>query len=96
MELPISRARTTSCPFVGHKRSGYGSHSGKDGWRQFSVPKSLLYTEPPPMAALPMAALPMAPPSQEGVALGAIPTYLGVALISAAAGAAIAIAAVRK
>jgi acyl-CoA reductase-like NAD-dependent aldehyde dehydrogenase len=88
---PLSGARDIRCPFVGHKRSGYGSHSGKDGWRQFSVPKSLLYTAPPPLAALPMA-----PPSQEEEAMRAMPAYLGVALISAAAGAAIAIAAVRK
>ena len=33
----LSGARDIRCPFVGHKKSGYGSHSGKDGWRQFSV-----------------------------------------------------------
>ena len=36
------------CPWVGHKSSGFGYHSGKDGWRQFSVPKSLVFTEPMP------------------------------------------------
>ena len=30
------------CPWVGHKRSGFGYHSGADGWRQFSTPKSLI------------------------------------------------------
>ena len=30
------------CPWAGHKRSGFGYHSGADGWRQFSVPKSLI------------------------------------------------------
>ena len=33
----LSGTRDIRCPFVGHKKSGYGSHSGKDGWRQFSV-----------------------------------------------------------
>ena len=33
------------CPWVGHKKSGYGFHSGEDGWRQFSVPKSIVYIE---------------------------------------------------
>lgn len=30
------------CPWVGHKHSGYGYHSGFDGWRQFSTPKSII------------------------------------------------------
>lgn len=32
-----------ACPWVGHKSSGFGYHSGMDGFRQFSVPKSLVY-----------------------------------------------------
>ena len=32
-----------NCPWVGHKGSGFGYHSGADGWRQFSVPKSLVF-----------------------------------------------------
>lgn len=32
-----------SCPWVGHKCSGFGYHSGADGFRQFSVPKSLVF-----------------------------------------------------
>ncbi|KAJ1453741.1 succinate semialdehyde dehydrogenase [Pelagophyceae sp. CCMP2097] len=31
------------CPWVGHKNSGMGYHSGADGWRQFSNPKSLIF-----------------------------------------------------
>lgn len=31
-----------ACPWVGHRGSGFGYHSGADGWRQFSVPKSIL------------------------------------------------------
>ncbi|KAL1523911.1 hypothetical protein AB1Y20_018830 [Prymnesium parvum] len=31
------------CPWVGHKKSGFGFHSGADGWRQFSVPKSIIF-----------------------------------------------------
>jgi acyl-CoA reductase-like NAD-dependent aldehyde dehydrogenase len=30
-------------PWVGHKASGVGYHSGADGWRQFSVPKTLVF-----------------------------------------------------
>ena len=30
-------AAPLECPWVGHKRSGHGYHSGADGWRQFSV-----------------------------------------------------------
>jgi len=33
-----------SCPWIGQKSSGYGYHSGADGWRQFSVPKSLIFS----------------------------------------------------
>ena len=36
----------TACPWVGHKGSGFGFHSGADGWRQFSVPKSLIFNSP--------------------------------------------------
>jgi len=32
------------CPWIGHKQSGFGSHSGMDGFRSFSVPKSLVFT----------------------------------------------------
>lgn len=35
-----------SCPWVGHKGSGFGYHSGPDGWRQFSMPQSIVNTEP--------------------------------------------------
>ncbi|EOD10296.1 putative alcohol dehydrogenase [Emiliania huxleyi CCMP1516] len=31
------------CPWAGQKGSGFGYHSGEDGWRQFSSPKSLVY-----------------------------------------------------
>ena len=31
------------CPWIGHKGSGFGSHSGPDGWRAFSNPKSLIF-----------------------------------------------------
>lgn len=31
------------CPWVGHKQSGYGYHSGPEGFQQFSVPKSLVF-----------------------------------------------------
>jgi len=85
----LSGSRDIRCPFVGHKKSGYGSHSGQDGWRQFSVPKSLLYTEAPPASVLPMAP-PAASPSEVGT-----PLLLGIALASAAAGAAIAVLATR-
>ena len=33
----------TQCPWVGHKESGMGYHSGNDGYRQFSVPKSIVF-----------------------------------------------------
>jgi len=35
-----------SCPWAGHKGSGFGYHSGPDGWRQFSMPQSIILTEP--------------------------------------------------
>lgn len=38
------------CPWVGHKGSGFGYHSGADGWRQFSVPKSIVFDVPTPTA----------------------------------------------
>lgn len=31
-----------SCPWIGQKSSGFGYHSGPDGWRQFSVPQSIV------------------------------------------------------
>jgi len=34
---------SVKCPWVGHKGSGYGFHSGVDGLRQFSLPKSLVW-----------------------------------------------------
>lgn len=34
------------CPWVGHANSGFGYHSGADGWRQFSVPKSIVSPAP--------------------------------------------------
>lgn len=58
---PFSGSANAMCPFVGHKRSGYGCHSGADGWRQFSAPKSLVYDpeRPPPGShALPPIARP--------------------------------------
>ena len=33
------------CPWVGHKGSGMGYHSGADGWRQFSLPKSVVFDQ---------------------------------------------------
>ena len=39
-----------------HKESGYGTHSGFDGWRQFSTPKSLIYAEAPADDAVPAVA----------------------------------------
>jgi succinate-semialdehyde dehydrogenase/glutarate-semialdehyde dehydrogenase len=32
------------CPWVGHKMSGFGFHSGEEGFYNFSVPKSIIYT----------------------------------------------------
>ena len=53
---PLSGVRSIRCPFVGHKESGYGTHSGFDGWRQFSTPKSLIYAEAPADDAVPAVA----------------------------------------
>lgn len=54
---PLSGARHIASPFVGHKRSGYGSHSGVDGWRAFSTPKTLIYPSGlPPTHSLPTLA----------------------------------------
>lgn len=53
---PLSGVRSIRCPFVGHKESGYGTHSGFDGWRQFSSPKSLIYAEAPASDAVPAVA----------------------------------------
>ena len=36
------------CPWVGHKQSGYGYHSGPEGFHQFSVPKTLVFSTPVP------------------------------------------------
>lgn len=38
-------AADPSCPWIGHKGSGFGCHSGPDGWRQFSVPQSIIGSE---------------------------------------------------
>jgi acyl-CoA reductase-like NAD-dependent aldehyde dehydrogenase len=35
-----------ACPWVGHKESGFGCHSGKEGFLQFSIPKSLIVLPP--------------------------------------------------
>jgi len=92
---PLSGARDIRCPFVGHKKSGYGSHSGQDGWRQFSVPKSLLYTSPPPVAALPMAPPPaQGPGAARDAAAGTF--YLSVGILIGAAIAVVAARAVSK
>ena len=32
-----------ACPWVGHKHSGFGYHSGVEGFNNFSVPKTLVY-----------------------------------------------------
>jgi len=53
---PFAGGGAIQCPFVGHKQSGYNSHSGVDGWRAFSTPKSLIYAAPPPEVDLPPAA----------------------------------------
>ena len=37
-----------ACPWVGHKASGFGYHSGKEGFHNFSIPKSLVYSGPAP------------------------------------------------
>jgi len=41
-------AAQLKCPWIGHKNSGFGSHSGMDGFRSFSVPKSLVFTTSAP------------------------------------------------
>lgn len=41
-------AAQIKCPWIGHKNSGFGSHSGMDGFRSFSVPKSLVFTTSAP------------------------------------------------
>lgn len=41
-------AAQPKCPWVGHKMSGFGAHSGMDGFRSFSVPKSLVFTTTAP------------------------------------------------
>lgn len=32
------------CPWVGHKQSGFGYHSGREGFHNFSIPKTLVYS----------------------------------------------------
>ena len=32
-----------ACPWVGHKESGFGCHSGQEGFLSFSTPKSLIH-----------------------------------------------------
>lgn len=32
-----------ACPWVGHKNSGFGYHSGVEGFNNFSLPKTLVY-----------------------------------------------------
>mmetsp|Transcript_72837 Transcript_72837/g.126432 ORF Transcript_72837/g.126432 Transcript_72837/m.126432 type:complete len:470 (+) Transcript_72837:51-1460(+) len=39
-----------SCPWVGRGASGFGYHSGPDGWRQFSMPQSICSTEALPLS----------------------------------------------
>lgn len=34
-----------ACPWVGHKNSGFGFHSGEEGFNNFSIPKSIVYRE---------------------------------------------------
>jgi acyl-CoA reductase-like NAD-dependent aldehyde dehydrogenase len=34
-----------ACPWVGHKNSGFGYHSGVEGFSNFSVPKTVVYYE---------------------------------------------------
>ena len=86
----LSGARSILCPFVGHKKSGYGTHSGKDGWRQFSTPKSLIYMgAPPPPAVLPTLAQPLPGGGKQG---SSSPST--ASLVPPPAGAAVAFAAV--
>jgi acyl-CoA reductase-like NAD-dependent aldehyde dehydrogenase len=33
-----------ACPWVGHKQSGFGYHSGKEGFHNFSIPKTMVYS----------------------------------------------------
>ena len=46
-------AAPLQCPWIGAKGSGFGYHSGADGWRQFSVPKSLIFSGPLPPEFVP-------------------------------------------
>lgn len=34
-----------ACPWVGYKSSGFGYHSGEEGFHQFSLPKTLVYSK---------------------------------------------------
>ena len=38
----------TACPWVGHKHSGFGYHSGREGFNNFSIPKTLVYSDDAP------------------------------------------------
>ena len=82
---PFCGSADARCPFVGHKRSGYGSHSGRDGWRQFSVPKSLVYATPPPVAALPLAPPPASERADELASWAAAAVRRSAVLLPAAA-----------
>lgn len=33
-----------ACPWVGHKKSGFGYHSGVEGFHNFSIPKTLVFS----------------------------------------------------
>lgn len=40
-----------ACPWVGHKQSGFGYHSGKEGFHNFSIPKTIVYSGAAPGSA---------------------------------------------
>jgi acyl-CoA reductase-like NAD-dependent aldehyde dehydrogenase len=80
---------SAACPWVGHKGSGFGYHSGADGWRQFSVPKSIVFnSEEEVGASLKPTAAENAPSSTRSasvsglqiVAVSALSLALGFAL----------------
>lgn len=37
-----------ACPWVGHKQSGFGYHSGEEGFHNFSIPKTMVYSSAAP------------------------------------------------
>jgi acyl-CoA reductase-like NAD-dependent aldehyde dehydrogenase len=41
-----------ACPWVGHKQSGYGYHSGIEGFHNFSIPKTIVYANNIPNGTL--------------------------------------------